>query len=74
MFDPTRASKRWRPTLRIADTTYVGWKTDLVRDDGENGLGPAVACKDGLAARRPRAKDGPLACKISAAHVPADLA
>jgi hypothetical protein len=43
---------------RTADTTHVGWKTDPVRDDRENGSDTSVASMDGLAAREPKAKDG----------------
>jgi hypothetical protein len=42
----------------VADKTHVGWKTDPVTDDRENGHGTAVASTDGSAARGPRAKDG----------------
>ena len=53
-----------RPTPR-ADTTHVGWKTEPVRDDQGNGLKTAVASRDGLAARGPRARDGLFAFTIS---------
>ena len=49
----------------MADTTHVGWKTEPVRDDQGNGPKTAVASRDGLAARGPRARDGLFAFTIS---------
>jgi hypothetical protein len=56
--------KRWRTRLPRADMNHVGWKTGPVRDDREKGHGISVASRDGLAARWPRAKDGPIGCVI----------
>jgi hypothetical protein len=52
---------------READTIHVGWKAEPVRDDREKGHGTSVASRDGLAARRPRARDGPFTCLSSSA-------
>jgi hypothetical protein len=44
-FAPRGVEERWRRSLRLADTTHVGWKTDPVKDD--RGRAPILRSRPG---------------------------